>query len=181
MHYVPHNSLINNIKIIFLVHQYLLQESSLKSPLNTMGSIKIQQNWQRPRVAATSKEQNTCDGIPHMIDMPELNIPPSREPICNECSCEQQLIETIHPSSGKRERSSLSQILFQISFYVIDLVNFNPYQLHCYGNHTLKGYIPILPATHTTFSCHKILIPQNCYKMVNQLGCIIFKSTAIIA
>ena len=92
----------------------------------------------------------------HMIDMPELNIPLSHEPICIEHSCEQQLIETIHPSSGKRERSSLSQILFQIRFYAIDLVNFNPYQLHCYGNHTLKGYISILPATCTTFSCHKI-------------------------
>ena len=91
-----------------------------------------------------------------MIDIPELNIPPSHEPICIECSCEQQLIETICPSSRKRERSSLSRILFQISFYVIDLVSFNPYQLHCYGNHTLKGYIPILPTTHTTFSCHKI-------------------------
>ena len=91
-----------------------------------------------------------------MIDMSELNIPLSHEPICIECSHEQQLIEKIHPSSGKRERSSLSQILFQISFYVIDLVNFNPYQLHCYSNHTLKGYIPILPATRTTFSCHKI-------------------------
>ena len=91
-----------------------------------------------------------------MIDMPELNIPLSREPICIKHLREQQLIETIHPSSGKRERSSLLQILFQISFYVIDLVNFNPYQLCCYGNHTLKVYIPILPATRTTFSCHKI-------------------------
>ena len=91
-----------------------------------------------------------------MIDMPELNILPSHEPIHIERSHEQQLIETIHPSSGKRERLSLSQILFQISFYFIDLVNFDPYQLHCYGNHSLKGYIPILPATRTTFPCHKI-------------------------
>ena len=135
-----------------------------------MGSIKIQQNLLRPRVVATSKEQNTCDGIPHMIDMPELNILLSHEPIHIEPLCEQQLIETIHLSSGKRERSSLSRILFQISFYVIDLVNFNPYQLHCYSNHTLKGYIPILPATHTTFSCHKIFNSTKFYKMVNQLA-----------
>ena len=80
----------------------------------------------------------------------------AHQPTSIKSSRDQHLIETIGPSSRKRRKLSLSKILIQISFYVIDLVNFNPYQFHCYGNQTLKGYIPMLPATCTTFSCHKI-------------------------
>ena len=33
---------------------------------------KLQQNQHRLRAAATSKKQNTCDHVPHMIAIPDL-------------------------------------------------------------------------------------------------------------
>ena len=61
-------------------------------------------------MAATSKEQNTCDCIPHMIAIPESG----HEPISVKNSCDQHLIETFNPYACKDAYKNFLHTLSQL-------------------------------------------------------------------
>ena len=94
--------------------------------------------------------------------------PTSRQPMSIDFSCDQDMLETQRPTSKerrntslKRRKMSLSRILFQISFYVIDIINFNPLFLHHHGNHKTKCQIFVIYASHRTCFQFKFLKSIN--------------------
>ena len=100
---------------------------------------------------ATSKAHCTCHCMSQLSDSPNLLTLSSCQPISDQLSHEHNMIETEHPTTKRQRKRSLLSILFQISLYVIDLINFDLNYLNNYWHLILKSYICQLCTPHTTF------------------------------
>ena len=125
---------------------------------------------------ATSKAHHTCCCTSQLSDSSNLLTLSSHQPICDQLSHEQDMIETECPTSKR----SLLSILFQISLYVIDLINFDLNYLNSYWLLILKSNISQPCVSSTTCYNFKFFKSINFCKNGKAKQKCQFKSTATI-
>ena len=129
---------------------------------------------------ATSKDHLTCCCMSQLSDSSNIFTLLSHQPISDQLSCEQNMIETKCPTSKRQRKRSLLSILFQISFYVVDLINFDLNYLNNYWHMIFKSYISKPCASSTTYYNFKFFKSINFCKNGKQKQKHQFKSTATI-
>ena len=129
---------------------------------------------------ATSKVHPICCCMSQLSDSSSPLALLSHQPISDQLSQEQNMIETECPTSKRQRKRSLLSILFQISLYVIDLINFDPNYLNNYWHLILKSYISQLCASTTTYYNLKFLKSINFCKKGKPKQKHQFKSTTTI-
>ena len=111
---------------------------------------------------ATSKAHLTCHCMSQLSDSSNLLTLSSHQPISNQLSHEQSMIETECPTSKRQRQRSLLSILFQINSYVIDLINFDL-------NYLNNCWHPIFKKLHFTTLCFKYYMLQFLIFQIHQL------------
>ena len=129
---------------------------------------------------ATSKAHLTCHCTSQLSDSSNLSTPLSHQPINDQLSHKQNMIGTECPTSKRQRKRFLLSILFQISLYVIDLINFDLNYLNNYWHLIFKSYISQLCASSTTCYNLKFFKSINFWKNGKPKQKHQFKSTATI-